>query len=149
MFFIRAWKESGPAAMGFTGANEEAIGVIGSKEFLSRRLASPNNRTVLAEEGGRVIGFASLRSTSGREAELTGFVVLQDSRGIGVGTRLLRKTVEVAKKRGCRLVTVRPEETNAQAIGLLKKAGFLMSRKSVEKVGRMKSTMQVMVLRLG
>ena len=49
-FIIRAWKEAGPGALGFTGATDEAVGEIASVGFLSKLLKSPNVRVFVAEE---------------------------------------------------------------------------------------------------
>jgi len=111
--------------MGFSGATDEAIREIASPEFLEKRLASPNARLIVAEEAREVVGFASIRFA--REAELSGLVVLQKAAGRGIGTRLLRKAVDAARKRGFYRLSVKTETANARAIGFYKKAGFTES----------------------
>ena len=146
-FFLRAWKETGPEALGFTGANEEAIREIASKEFLASRLASPNARIVIAERRGEILGFASIRRTSQREGELSGVVVLKGESGRGLGTRLVRKACDVALRTGIFLLTVKTEASNARAIGFYKKNGFVEMKKTTEKVGRRR--IPAMVLQKG
>jgi len=146
-FFLRAWKEAGPEALGFTGANEEAIKEIASKEFLASRLASPNTRIVIAERRGGILGFASIRRVSQREGELSGVVVLEGESGRGLGTRLVRKACDVALRTGILLLTVKTEAFNARAIGFYKKNGFVEMKKTTEKVGRRR--IPAMVLQKG
>jgi ribosomal protein S18 acetylase RimI-like enzyme len=147
-FFVEAWREAGPGAMGFTGATDAAIKEVSSPEFLKRRLASPNAQIVVAEEERKVVGFASVRLMEGLEAELTGIVVLGRASGRGVGTRLLRKAAEGARRRGCARMSVTTEAANAKAIGFYKKAGFTESRKSMEKRGSTRVAVQVLVRKL-
>jgi ribosomal protein S18 acetylase RimI-like enzyme len=147
-FLIEAWKEAGPGALGFTGATDEAIGEIASEEFLRKRLTSPTVYMVVAEEGERIIGFSSIRRVKEREAELSGIMVLESATGRGIGTRLLRKSLEAAKKRGFKTVFVKTEVVNDRAIGFYKKAGFTESGKTVEKVGRTKVALRILVKEL-
>lgn len=144
-FLIEAWKEAGPGALGFTGATDEAIREIASEEFLRKRLTSPTVHMVVAEEGERIIGFSSIRRVEEREAELSGIAVLESATGRGIGTRLLRKSLEAAKKRGFKTVFVKTEVVNERAIGFYKKAGFTESGKTVEKVGRTKVALRILV----
>jgi ribosomal protein S18 acetylase RimI-like enzyme len=148
-FMTKAWREAGPGAMGFAGAAEEAIGEIASEEFLTRRLTSPNVQIVVAETGNEVVGFSSVRRLEAGKAELSGIVVLESAAGKGIGTRLLRKSMEGAKRRGYRTAIVKTETVNDRAIDFYKKAGFVESGKEVEKVGRTKVALQVLVKRLG
>jgi ribosomal protein S18 acetylase RimI-like enzyme len=147
-FFTEAWSESGPEALGFTGATDEAIREIASEEFLSRRLTSINTRIMVAEERGRIVGFASVRRLGKTNAELSGIVVLKTMSGKGIGTRLVRKACETARRQGYRNVIVKTEAFNKRAIGFYKKNGFTESSKITEKVGRMKVPLQILERRL-
>ena len=135
-FFMQSWEESGPGSLGFTGANEDAIKVIASQEFLRKRLASPRTRMVVAEIDGRIVGFASLRLADRGGAELSGIVVRRSESGRGLGSRLLKKAGDLAAKAGFARLGVKTEAFNARAIGFYKKNGFLEMRKTTEKVGR-------------
>jgi len=143
-FFLRAWREAGPGALGFTGATDEAIKEISSEKFLMGRLASPNVRMLIAVTDGAVVGFASLRAEGPQSAELSGIVVLQTLSGLGIGTRLIRKSLALAGRLGCRTVSVRTEALNRRAIGFYKKNGFTESGKATEKVGRARVELQVL-----
>ena len=137
-FFIRAWKEAGPGALGITGATDDAIKAITSEEFLPQRLGSPNLRIVLAEKDREVLGFASVRATGRREGELSGVVVLESFTGAGLGSKLVRKACEVATKMGLDYLSVKTEAANQTAIAFYKKNKFTESGKATEKVGRVK-----------
>jgi N-acetylglutamate synthase-like GNAT family acetyltransferase len=143
-FFIRAWKEAGPGALGFTGATDEAVKTISSKEFLTKRLSSPNTRIVIAEEGREVVGFASIRATGKREGELSGVVVLESASGVGLGSKLVRKACEAAAKMGLDHLSVKTEAFNQKAINFYKRNEFTESGKTTEKVGRVKIPLMVL-----
>jgi len=147
-FFIEAWKEAGPGALGFTGATDEAIREIASEEFLKKRLATPTIQMMVAEEGRRIIGFSSVRRVEAGEAELSGIVVLESATGRGVGSRLLRKALDAARKRGFNSVRVKTEVTNERAINFYRKAGFTETGKAVERVGGARVALRFMVKRL-
>ena len=147
-FFVEAWKEAGPGALGFAGATDGAIGEIASEEFLTKRLATPTIQTTVAEEGRRIIGFSSVRRVESREAELTSIVVLESAAGRGVGSRLLRKALDTARKRGFNSVLVKTEVANERAISFYRKSGFTDSGKAVERVGGTKVALRFMVKRL-
>ncbi len=147
-FFVEAWKEAGPGALGFAGATDEAIGEIASEEFLKKRLAIPTIQMMVAEEGRRIIGFTSVRRVEAREAELSSIVVLESATGRGVGSRLLRKALDAARKRGFNSVRVKTEVTNERAINFYRKAGFTESGKAIERVGGVKVALRFMVKRL-
>ncbi len=147
-FFMRAWKEAGPGALGFTGATEGAMEEIVSEEFLSKRLGSSNTRMVVAEKGGEILGFASLRRKGDGTAELSGIVVLESAAGRGLGTKLVRKACQTAMKLGFERLTVKTEAFNQRAIGFFKKNGFTESNKASEKVGRVNVPVQVLEKKL-
>lgn len=147
-FLIEAWKEAGPGALGFAGATDEAITEIADEEFLRRRLATPTIQMTIAEEGRRIIGFSSMRRAEPRVAELAGLVVLGAATGRGVGSRLLRKALDGARKRGFSSVLVKTEVTNERAINFYKKAGFTESGKAIERVGGNKVALRYLVKRL-
>ena len=145
-FFVRAWKEAGPGALGFTGANDEAIREIASIEFLAERLRSPTTQLFVAEEDAGIVGFASLRSHD-KECELSGIVVLESAAGRGVGTRLLRKATDTAKRRGFGSVLVKTEVANARAISFYKRNGFTETEKRTEKVGGIRVPLLILIKR--
>ena len=147
-FLVEAWKEAGPGALGFTGATDAAIAEIASEGFLKKRLATTAIQMTVAEEGRGIIGFSSVRSLGARDAELSGLVVLEGETGRGVGTRLLRKALETARRRGFSSVRVKTEAANQRAISFYKKSGFTESGKAVEKTGSARAQLLLMTKRL-
>ena len=124
IFFHRAWEESGPARLGFTGATEETINEIASEEFLDKRLSDPNVSIYILKEGGEVLGFASTRAIDREAIELSGIIMLESATGKGFGTRLVEKAVSSARQAGFHRMVVKTEPVNERAIGFYKKMGF-------------------------
>ncbi len=147
-FFVHAWKESGPDALGFTGATEEAVKEIASEGFLSKRLSNPKMRILVAERAGRIVGFASVRGGVEGGAELSGIVVLKEESGKGVGTRLVRKACGAARGLGFGKIAVKTEAFNERAIRFYKENGFTESGRTTEKVGRTMVPIQTLLKRL-
>ena len=147
-FFLRAWKEAGPSALGFTGAADDAIKTISSEEFLTQRLSSPSIRIVLAELDREVLGFASVRATRKREGELSGVVVLESASRKGIGSKLVRKACQTATKMGIDYLSVKTEVFNHRAINFYKDNEFTESGRVTEKVGRAKVPLMVLNRRL-
>jgi ribosomal protein S18 acetylase RimI-like enzyme len=141
---MEAWKESGPGALGFTGATEESIREIASEGFLVQRLASPSVKIVVAEANERILGFASSRVTDPRGAELSGIVVLKEASGKGLGSKMLHKACNLVAKAGFKRIVVKTEAFNKPAIEFYKKNGFNETSKTTEKVGRTKVPVQVL-----
>jgi len=144
VFLTRAWKEAGPGALGFTGATEDVIREISLADFLVQRIADPKLRIMVADAGGDIVGFASIRAEGPRTAELSGMVVLQSVSGSGIGSRLIQRALRLAAGLGFKIVTVRTEVFNERAIGFYKRNGFIESARATEKVGRMKVPVRVL-----
>jgi GNAT superfamily N-acetyltransferase len=79
--------------------------------------------TFVAEEDGRVVGYAGLLR-HGRQAELEPIVVARDARRAGVGAALAAAAVERARAAGAIRVFVRPVARNRDAIAFFRSAGF-------------------------
>jgi ribosomal protein S18 acetylase RimI-like enzyme len=133
-FFIKAWKEAGPGALGFGGATEESIGEISSKEFLRTVLDNSSTPIFIAEDERRIVGFASLKEINIDCVELSGIVVLKHFEGKGIGTRLFKMAKEFAGVKGYKKIVVKTESFNERAIEFYKKMGFSEAGKVVEAV---------------
>lgn len=147
-FFTEAWPQAGPAALGFAGANEGAMGEIAAEEFLRRRISSPVIRTTVAEEGRRLVGFSSVRKVEARKGEVSGVVVLESHTGRGLGTRLLRKSLEAARKQGIDSIVVKTDLRNERAVRFFKKSGFTESGKVAGRLGGSRVELRVLEKRL-
>jgi ribosomal protein S18 acetylase RimI-like enzyme len=90
-------------------------------------LALGNRRgSWVADSDGKIIGFTGLLENLGEEGvcEIEPLVVATESRGEGIGSRLVRHAIEEAKKRRFRFVTIRPELRNKKAFSLYVRLGF-------------------------
>ena len=73
VFFLEAGSEAGQGALGFTGATDDAIHELASERTLEAKLTSPTLRIfVAAEDGGRILGFASVKKINSALAEARG-----------------------------------------------------------------------------
>jgi ribosomal-protein-alanine N-acetyltransferase len=78
---------------------------------------------VLAEDGGRVIGWAGLAVAAGQADVLT-IGVRPEQQGQGVGARLLTTLLDEAAARGCREVFLDVRADNDRARRLYERFGF-------------------------
>jgi ribosomal protein S18 acetylase RimI-like enzyme len=74
--------------------------------------------------------------------------VLESATGKEVASRLLRKALDSARKRGFNSVRVKTDVTNERAINFYRKAGFTESGKAIERVGGVRVALRFMVKRL-
>jgi GNAT superfamily N-acetyltransferase len=95
----------------------------GFDKFLSR---SDRCGSWVAESSGKIIGSGGLIETVGEEgvAEIEPLVVSADSRGEGIGSKLVEFAKEKAKKKGYQFITIRPELRNEEAFKLYVRLGF-------------------------
>jgi ribosomal protein S18 acetylase RimI-like enzyme len=107
------------------------------RQALAMLLADPSaGRLLVCREGGTVTGMVSLLLTvstaeGGRAALLEDLVVAPAARGRGVGTRLLRAALALARDLGCLRVTVLTDHDNAHAKALYRAHGFTASAMQV------------------
>jgi ribosomal protein S18 acetylase RimI-like enzyme len=133
-FFLQAWKEAGPRALGFTGATEETINEIASEQFLKERLSSRDVNMFIVEDKGRILGFAATRKIDEDAIELSGIIVLESATRKGIGTDLFEKVVSSARHDGFCKIVVETEVLNQRAISFYKKRGLSEVGKSRENV---------------
>lgn len=104
------------------------------RDAQSRGLAliidNPELGLILAAwQSGRIVGMVNLLYTVStalgeRVALLEDMVVAPDARGAGVGSRLLRQAVELARRNGCKRITLLTDRTNEPAQRFYRKHGF-------------------------
>jgi len=133
-FFLQAWREAGPGALGFTGATEETIREVASEEFLKGRLSNRNVKMYIVEDGGKILGFAATRKIDDDSIELTGIIVLETATGKGIGTELFKKVISCANQVGLRKIVVKTEVFNDRANSFYKKMGLAEVGKTIENV---------------
>lgn len=123
-FFLEAWRQAGPEALGWAGATESNIGEISSENFISSLLSRPDVKVMAFSQDGRIVGIAVNRKIDQESVELAGIIVQQDAIGKGIGTALLKSAVASAKEQGFLSMRVKTETNNQNAISFYKKNGF-------------------------
>jgi len=123
-FLLKAWKEAGPGALGWTGATEETMRHTASHGFLSNLLDRDDTRVFIALNEGQVVGFSSNRRLGDDLVELSGIVVLESMTGIGIGGRLLEHSIEAAKSDRYKALMVKTESFNERAVNFYLRNGF-------------------------
>lgn len=143
-FLLEAWRQAGPDAPGFTGADEATIRQLGEPEEFAARVAGPDRRMFLAWDEGDVVGFAATRRVDARQVELSGIVVLASHAGRGVGTSLVGAAFDAARREGYREMIVKTETDNQGARRFYERLGFIETRVDHEVVDG--TTFEVCVL---
>ncbi len=123
-FLLKAWKEAGPGALGWTGATEENVRHIASRGFLSNLLERDDTRVFIALNDGQVVGFSSNSRIDDELVELSGIVVLESMTGVGIGGRLLEHSIEAAKDDRYTKMIVKTESFNERAVNFYMRNGF-------------------------
>jgi [ribosomal protein S18]-alanine N-acetyltransferase len=93
--------------------------------FASEVAESPDRRLYLvAETGGKLVGYAGMLFTGGPEADVLTLAVDPGHWGNGTGTALLQALLDEAGKRGCTEVFLEVRADNPRARGLYERHGF-------------------------
>ena len=91
------------------------------------RIAARTGRDVYLGwfEQGRMVGYAMLRGwDEGYERPSFGVAVLPEHSGRGIGSRLLRRCVEIARERGVATVMLKVHKDNERALSWYRSVGF-------------------------
>jgi len=134
-FFWEAWREAGPGAPGWAGADPEVVAAIAAPEAIAARVGGPEHRMFLAWDGDRVVGFAATRRIDAETIELAGVIVLASMVGHRIGTPLLDAAVRAATRLGYSRMVVSTETDNDRALGFYEARSFVRTgseRRSVE-----------------
>jgi ribosomal-protein-alanine N-acetyltransferase len=92
--------------------------------FWSELAGVPETRLYLvAEDGGRLVGYAGLAATR-HEADVQTMAVDPDRQGEGLGRRLLDALLAEAERRGCAQVFLEVRADNERALELYRRADF-------------------------
>ena len=113
---------------------KERFGVVGSKtpeerirETLSRFLEENPGNVLVARLDGEVVGFMTFDLDSDRKIGSIGYNAVDSRyRNRGIGTMLVKRTLEVLRERGMRYATVFTalDEAHAPARRIYEKCGF-------------------------
>lgn len=100
---------------------------------LTRIISNPEvGLIVVARQGGQVVGMVNLLYTIStalgeRVALLEDMVVSPHVRGAGVGSRLLKQTIQFARLNGCKRITLLTDRVNEPAQRFYQRHGFVFS----------------------
>jgi len=110
------------------------FGIVGSKtpaqrirETISRILEEKPQNVIVAELGGRVVGFLTFDLDHDREIGHISYNAVDSRyRNRGIGTRLVKRALEIFKERGMRYAMVFTwlDEAHAPARRVYEKCGF-------------------------
>jgi GNAT superfamily N-acetyltransferase len=100
------------------------IGGEHPEEYFDKHLAKVGPEQLwVAVRGSECVGLIGL-ILEGNEAEIEPLIVSKAHRGKGVGRRLIETAISEAKKRGARLLNIKPVARNAETIRFLHRRGF-------------------------
>lgn len=94
-----------------------------SETLVSAELDAPARSVIVARDGSRVIGYASVVVTVDL-ADLLRIAVRPESRGRGYGRRLLDETMRIARNGGAERMLLEVASDNVGALALYSAAGF-------------------------
>jgi GNAT superfamily N-acetyltransferase/DNA-binding MarR family transcriptional regulator len=105
----------------FPGGFDAAKSISANPE----ELTPPAGYCVVARLRGRPIGCGALKLHGAGPAEIKRMWVDRDSRGLGVGRRLLESLEALARENGVRVLHLETNRTLGEAIELYRRAGFV------------------------
>lgn len=87
-----------------------------------------------ARVNGELVGGATIEPGPGKASHVAyfGIYLQREYRSTGIGTRLMRKIIEIAQQKGFEMIKLTVFQTNHQALCLYKKFGF-------QEIGRISS----------
>ncbi len=88
------------------------------------RAATPNSRFRVADSHGEVVGYA-ITGRAGLLGYLQRLAVRPDRQGEGLGRALVVDALRWARRHGASSMLVNTQETNARALALYRKLGFV------------------------
>lgn len=100
-----------------------------ARRRLERALESFSRAVIVAEQGGKVLGFAELRQIPSlmlgeAEAELLSLVVEETARRSGLGRALMEAAEAWTRARGCGLLRLRTEVSRDGAHAFYERLGY-------------------------
>jgi len=103
-----------------------------SRDAFASELLQRYTVYLVARAGQRVVGYAGMH-VIWEQAHVTNVAVHPEHRGRGIGERLLRALIGVARRRGVTQMTLEVRASNAPAQGLYRKLGFVTAPGAVRK----------------
>lgn len=94
-----------------------------SEHNLRESLSRPEYLFLVAEEDGKITGYAGLLMIAG-EGDVTNIAVFPENRGHGTGSALTEALISEGRKRGMNAFTLEVRVSNQSAIHIYEKLGF-------------------------
>lgn len=95
-----------------------------SYKTLATIFKTPTFSGVLCEDGGEIAGYGGI-TVAADSADIGNIAVAENYRGGGIGSSILQKLIELAKKKGVQKVFLEVRVSNSAALGLYLKCGFV------------------------
>jgi ribosomal-protein-alanine acetyltransferase len=96
-----------------------------ARRSFQRFLASPSVDLIVAEDGGRILGYCCVLTRKGLgSARLYSIATCAGQQGAGIGRRLLAAAEEAAAVRGLAALRLEVRADNARAIALYERSGY-------------------------
>ena len=92
--------------------------------FLYELNENPYARLSVFEENGRIAGYADLWIMF-EQAQIANLAVAGDCQGRGIGRELMNHCLKTAEEAGCEVISLEVRVSNARAISLYEKRGFI------------------------
>ena len=102
---------------------KEAFGQPYSEELLKKELGLPFSLFLVAELGGKIVGYA-FGWKLGESFELHRIAVKREERRRGVGRKLLKELLKRCREEGVKEVFLEVRKGNAPAVNLYRSLGF-------------------------
>jgi GNAT superfamily N-acetyltransferase len=119
-------------------AREAAVADPAYGSALAAIAADPNNRFLVAEVGGRVVGCFQLTFIPGLgrggawRAQIESVRTAADMRGHGIGAAMMRWAIDQARERGCALVQLTTDKRRRDAHRFYGRLGFTPSHEGMK-----------------
>ena len=98
----------------------------------------PNNRLLVAEIGGEIVGTLQLTFIRGlsrkaaRRAQIEAVRVAGPHRGTGLGEQMIRLAIEIARNAGCSIVQLTTDKRRKDAHRFYERLGFVASHEGMK-----------------
>jgi ribosomal protein S18 acetylase RimI-like enzyme len=93
----------------------------------AKMMLEPAARTLVADRGGKVLGFVILRRQPDAALAVNAIAVAPMARGTGVGKRLMQAAEHCAKSHGIDRITLCTAQANVAALDLFLRRGFTIT----------------------
>lgn len=103
-----------------------------TKKFIQDSIKNSQPHFFVVDENDEVVGWCDIMPIDSEALQLIGYLgigLLKEYRGKGIGQQLLESTIQVAIQKGFKKVELEVRASNARAIHLYKKLGFLEEKR--------------------